>query len=105
MATQTKVPTYRILGSSGLRVYPLSLGAMTFGNSNEFFGKNGITSEFEEAEKIMLKYISVGGNFIDTANFYQNGTKMIRLSLIFIQANQRNGLPKLSKRTTSTESD
>ena len=82
MANQAKIPTYRILGSSGLRVYPLSLGTMTFGSSDELFSKNGITSEYEEAEKIFIKYVSIGGNFIDTANFYQSGTILLQNALI-----------------------
>ena len=76
MANQTKIPTYRFLGSSGLRVYPLSLGTMSFGSGAGFFGENGVASNFEESEKIFLKYLSVGGNFIDTANFYQKGTNL-----------------------------
>jgi aryl-alcohol dehydrogenase-like predicted oxidoreductase len=73
MATnQAKLPSYRILGSSGLRVFPLSLGAMGFGEQPQF-AKQGVHTSFEEAEKILLKYISVGGNFIDTANYYQSG--------------------------------
>jgi aryl-alcohol dehydrogenase-like predicted oxidoreductase len=55
---------YRLLGRSGLRVSPLSLGTMTFGAGN------GWGSDDDESEKIFNRYVERGGNFIDTANFY-----------------------------------
>jgi len=63
------VPTYldhyRLLGRSGLRVSPLSLGTMTFGVDPTGWG-----SSREEARRIVDRYVERGGNFIDTANFY-----------------------------------
>ena len=58
---------YRLLGRSGLRVSPLSLGTMTFGVG----GAWGSTDE--EAKKMVDHYVEKGGNFLDTANFYGNG--------------------------------
>jgi aryl-alcohol dehydrogenase-like predicted oxidoreductase len=55
---------YVTLGRSGLRVSPLCLGAMTFGEDL------GWGSSVEESQQIMDRYIDLGGNFIDTANFY-----------------------------------
>ena len=55
---------YVTLGRSGLRVSPLCLGAMTFGEDL------GWGSSVEESQQIMDRYIAAGGNFIDTANFY-----------------------------------
>jgi aryl-alcohol dehydrogenase-like predicted oxidoreductase len=55
---------YVTLGRSGLRVSPLCLGAMTFGEDL------GWGSSVEESRQIMDRYIELGGNFIDTANFY-----------------------------------
>ncbi|HTZ71698.1 MAG TPA: aldo/keto reductase [Acetobacteraceae bacterium] len=55
---------YRLLGRSGLRVSPLSLGTMTFGAGA------GWGSTDEDAARIIDSYIERGGNFIDTANFY-----------------------------------
>jgi aryl-alcohol dehydrogenase-like predicted oxidoreductase len=55
---------YVTLGRSGLRVSPLCLGAMTFG---EDFGWG---SSVEESQQIMDRFIAAGGNFIDTANIY-----------------------------------
>jgi aryl-alcohol dehydrogenase-like predicted oxidoreductase len=55
---------YVTLGRSGLRVSPLCLGAMTFGEDL------GWGSSVEESQRIMDRYVEQGGNFIDTANFY-----------------------------------
>jgi aryl-alcohol dehydrogenase-like predicted oxidoreductase len=54
---------YRLLGRSGLRVSPLTLGTMTF-------AAEGWGSSEEEARQMIDSYIDRGGNFIDTANFY-----------------------------------
>ncbi len=55
---------YVTLGRSGLRVSPFCLGAMTFGEDL------GWGSTVEESQQIIDRYIDLGGNFIDTANFY-----------------------------------
>ncbi len=55
---------YVTLGRSGLRVSPLCLGAMTFGEDL------GWGSSVEESQTIIDKFLELGGNFIDTANFY-----------------------------------
>ena len=62
---------YKLLGKSGLRVSELCLGAMTFG---EDWGSMLPGASKEEARKIFDLFVSKGGNFIDTANVYQNGT-------------------------------
>jgi len=58
---------YVTLGRSGLRVSPLCLGAMTFGE--EF----GIGCDPATAERILDAYAERGGNFVDTANIYNGG--------------------------------
>jgi aryl-alcohol dehydrogenase-like predicted oxidoreductase len=55
---------YVTLGRSGLRVSPLCLGAMTFGEDL------GWGTSVEESQRIIDRFIDLGGNFIDTANFY-----------------------------------
>jgi aryl-alcohol dehydrogenase-like predicted oxidoreductase len=55
---------YVTLGRSGLRVSPQCLGAMTFGEDL------GWGSSVEESQQIIDRFIELGGNFIDTANFY-----------------------------------
>ena len=59
---------YRLLGNSGLRVSEAALGAMTFG---EEWGWGSVK---DEARKVYDAFREAGGNFIDTANFYTNGT-------------------------------
>ncbi len=62
-----KLDDYRLLGHSGLRVSPLSLGTMTFGL------QAGWGSSDDEARQMFDRYVELGGNFVDTANFYANG--------------------------------
>jgi aryl-alcohol dehydrogenase-like predicted oxidoreductase len=59
---------YRLLGNSGLRVSEAALGTMTFGE------EWGWGSPRDEARKVYDAFREAGGNFIDTANFYTNGT-------------------------------
>lgn len=58
---------YITLGRSGLRVSPLCLGAMTFGE------EWGWGSSVAESEAIIARFEERGGNFIDTANAYTKG--------------------------------
>jgi aryl-alcohol dehydrogenase-like predicted oxidoreductase len=59
---------YRLLGNSGLRVSEAALGTMTFGD------EWGWGSDKDEARQVYAGFREAGGNFIDTANFYTNGT-------------------------------
>lgn len=59
---------YQLLGRSGLRVSDLCLGTMTFGEDW------GWGAGKDEARKIYDAYRAAGGNFIDTANIYTNGS-------------------------------
>jgi aryl-alcohol dehydrogenase-like predicted oxidoreductase len=68
MTETLSLDSYRLLGRSGLRVSPLSLGAMTFGTDW------GWGTEEAEARRIFDAYVDRGGNFIDTANQYTGGT-------------------------------
>jgi aryl-alcohol dehydrogenase-like predicted oxidoreductase len=58
---------YVTLGNSGLRVSPICLGAMTFGE------EWGWGAPGKESEAIIATYLDAGGNFIDTANGYTLG--------------------------------
>jgi aryl-alcohol dehydrogenase-like predicted oxidoreductase len=62
---------YKLLGKSGLRLSELCLGTMTFGEDWGSFLKG---ASKEESKKIFNLFVQAGGNFIDTANVYQNGT-------------------------------
>src|SRR5258706_4429463 len=59
---------YRLLGNSGWRVSEAALGAMTFGE------EWGWGTGKDEAKKVYDAFRDAGGNFIDTANQYTNGT-------------------------------
>lgn len=61
---------YRVLApSAGIRVSPLALGAMSIGDSwSDWMGSMDKESSF----KLLDAFYDAGGNFIDTANNYQN---------------------------------
>jgi aryl-alcohol dehydrogenase-like predicted oxidoreductase len=59
---------YKLLGKSGLRVSELALGTMTFGE------EWGWGANKEESKKVFDAFAKAGGNFIDTANRYTEGT-------------------------------
>ena len=59
---------YRLLGNSGLRVSEAALGTMTFGDDW------GWGAAKDEARRVYDAFRVAGGNFIDTANIYTNGT-------------------------------
>ena len=75
--------SYSLLGRSGLRVSPLCLGAMTFGE------EWGWGSSPSESEAILARYLERGGNFIDTANVYTNGHSEKILGDFFAQKKAR----------------
>ncbi|HEU4741266.1 MAG TPA: aldo/keto reductase [Meiothermus sp.] len=52
--------SYRRLGKSGLRVYPIALGTMQF----------GWTADEATAQEIMDAFVEMGGTLIDTADIY-----------------------------------
>lgn len=88
-----KLDTYKLLGRSGLRVSPLCLGTMTFGSD---WGWGADTSE---ARRIFDLYVDHGGNFVDTAVNYTNGSSE-KLLGSFI-ATKREGLVLGTKFTMS----
>jgi aryl-alcohol dehydrogenase-like predicted oxidoreductase len=59
---------YKLFGSSGLRVSELCLGTLTFGE------ETGLGADKEESERVFRAFVEAGGNFLDTANRYNNGT-------------------------------
>ncbi|MCC6559168.1 MAG: aldo/keto reductase [Polyangiaceae bacterium] len=61
----------RHLGRSGLKVSALSLGAMTFGESESFM--KGVTSSDEDARRVFDAAIDAGMTLVDTANMYSEG--------------------------------
>jgi aryl-alcohol dehydrogenase-like predicted oxidoreductase len=54
---------YRILGRTGVKVTPLCLGTKNFGGR----------TDAAESHRILDQYLELGGNFVDTANVYNDG--------------------------------
>ena len=61
---------YKLLGKSGLRVSELCLGTMTFG---DIWQDWRLATSNDEYRKIFDGFAEAGGNFIDTANKYNEG--------------------------------
>ena len=59
---------YKLLGRSGLRVSEMALGTMTFGD------EWGWGASKDESRHMFDAFVDAGGNFIDTANRYTEGT-------------------------------
>ena len=59
---------YKLLGQSGLRVSELCLGTMTFGEDW------GWGASQDESRAVFEAFAEAGGNFLDTANIYTNGS-------------------------------
>jgi aryl-alcohol dehydrogenase-like predicted oxidoreductase len=58
---------YRLLGTGGLRVSELFLGAMTFGE------QGGVGAPIDECRRMVDAYADAGGNVVDTAINYRGG--------------------------------
>jgi aryl-alcohol dehydrogenase-like predicted oxidoreductase len=56
---------YRVIGSTGVKVSPLCLGAMMFGGSGN--------ADHDDSVRIIHRAIDAGINFIDTADVYSQG--------------------------------
>jgi len=67
---KTPLGRLRILSKhAGIRVSPLALGAMSIGEAwKDFMG----SMDKEKSFKLLDAFVEAGGNFIDTANGYQN---------------------------------
>jgi len=67
----TPLGKYRVLSKrAGIRVSPLQLGAMSIGQAwSGFMG----SMDKEQSFKLLDAFEAAGGNFIDTANNYQDG--------------------------------
>lgn len=59
---------YKLLGRSGVRVSELALGTMTFGTDW------GWGADKPESRRLFDTFAEAGGNFLDTANVYTQGT-------------------------------
>src|SRR5664279_4073367 len=83
---------YVTLGRSGLRVSPLSLGTMTFGNDR--WG-----SDDAESRRIFDRYVEHGGNVLDCADVYSGGKSEEILGRFVADSGLRDRLVVASKFT------
>jgi aryl-alcohol dehydrogenase-like predicted oxidoreductase len=91
---------YKLLGKSGLRVSELCLGGMTFGQN---WGNMLPGASKEESKKMFEHFVGAGGNFIDTANVYQNGSSEKYIGEFI--ASEREKFVLATKYTISTNPD
>ena len=62
--------THCLLGRTGVKVSRICLGSMNFGEIDKNYGERPGQLSEEKAHKILDKYVELGGNCIDTANFF-----------------------------------
>jgi aryl-alcohol dehydrogenase-like predicted oxidoreductase len=84
---------YRTLGTSGLRVSELILGAMTFGE------QGGVGAPPDVCRQILDRYAEAGGNTVDTAINYRDGQSEEILGELL--AGRRESFVLSSKYTTT----
>lgn len=94
----TDLGRYRILSSTaGVRVSPLQLGAMSIGDA--WAGFMGSMTK-EQSFQLLDAYFDAGGNFIDTANNYQDEQSETWIGEWMAQRNNRDQLVLATKYTT-----
>ncbi len=89
----SKLKNYSLLGKTGLRVSPLCLGTMTFGT------EWGWGTPADAAGQIFNAYLEAGGNFIDTADMYTNGTSEELVGQFIQERNLRDQVVLATKYT------
>ncbi|WP_049622918.1 aldo/keto reductase [Frateuria defendens] len=88
---------YYTLGRSGLRVSPLALGAMTFGE------EWGWGAAEDTARALFDRYLDAGGNFIDTADMYTEGSSEALLGRFVEEAGVRDRVVLATKFTYNAQ--
>ncbi|CAG8890427.1 unnamed protein product [Penicillium egyptiacum] len=98
----TPLGRYRVLSSTaGVRVSPLQLGAMSIGDAwARFMG----SMSKEQSFALLDAFVAAGGNFIDTANNYQNEQSETWLGEWMAARNNRDQLVLATKFTTDYRS-
>jgi aryl-alcohol dehydrogenase-like predicted oxidoreductase len=87
-----KLNEYVTLGRTGLRVSPLTLGTMTFGNDR--WGSDDATSR-----AIFDRFVADGGNVLDCADVYSGGKSEELLGRFVAESGQRDKLVVATKFT------
>jgi aryl-alcohol dehydrogenase-like predicted oxidoreductase len=88
---------YYTLGNTGLRVSRLALGTMTFGTEWGWGADEGT------ARALFDRYLDRGGNFVDTADGYTNGTSERMVGRFIAERGARDRLVLATKFTYNAE--
>ncbi len=90
---------YKLFGRSGLRVSELCLGTMTMGT------EWGYGSDAEESQRVFDAFLEAGGNFIDTANRYTEGTSETFLGNMIKASGRKDELVVATKYSLYTQAN
>jgi aryl-alcohol dehydrogenase-like predicted oxidoreductase len=82
---------YVTLGHSGLRVSPMALGTLTFGTDW------GWGADVDISRQIWTRYREAGGNFIDTANIYNDGSSERMVGRFLSEGGERDAIVLATK--------
>jgi aryl-alcohol dehydrogenase-like predicted oxidoreductase len=88
---------YHLLGRTGLRIAPLALGTMTFGE------EWGWGSSEDGARQVFNAYCDAGGNFLDTADMYTMGSSETLLGKFVRERNCRDFVVIATKYTFNAQ--
>ena len=89
--------TYHLLGRTGLRVSRLCLGTMTFGTDW------GWGADENDCREQLARYMDWGGNFVDTADGYTNGTSEKILGKLIAERKTRDRIVLATKFTYNSD--
>jgi len=87
---------YKLMGRSGLRVSELCLGTMTFGE------EWGWGASKDVSRNLFNAFVEAGGNFVDTANRYTEGTSERWLGEFIAESKLRNKMVLATKYSLHT---
>lgn len=97
-SVKSELAKYRILSShAGVRVSPLALGAMSLGD--QWTGFMGTALDGPKAEELLDAFYDAGGNFIDTANLYQDEQSEVIIGEWMKRRNNRDEIVLATKYT------
>jgi len=89
---------YRNLGTSGLKVSTLCLGALTFGEADAKSMMHGVSADEATSKAILNRALELGINFIDTADVYgQDGLSERVIGNWLAESGRRNEIVLATK--------
>ena len=89
---------FRNLGSAGVKVSSLCVGAMTFGEADEHSFMHKVGADEETSHRILDRAVDAGVNFVDTADVYgQDGLSERVIGNWFARTGKRDQVVLASK--------